>query len=372
LLGFRQSDVFGSKKLQQFSRSNAVDDYMTPKYVWKFLQPFIPKGKTISDPFTGDGWSARHLRSLGFLVKDHEGQDFFNLGREDLADAVVSNPPFSKKKEVLRRLKELDVPFMLILPLFVLSTKYLRDLFGSEIKLIIPPRRLHFRKLGEEEAFGTCSFETAFFCWKIELKESITYLEHQDDGDDEEVQRRKHTFVGGRKIATFTESARVHSVDEYMTPFEVWEQIEPFIPRCKIISDPFYGDGMSARYLRQMGFLVKDHEGDDFFDLAPEDFGDVIITNLPFSKKQQCFRRLEELDIPFITIAPWSSVVSKYIRELFGDSMQYLIPRKRLHFRKRDDEEVSKQCSFETVFYCWKIPNLPNQMNYIEDLLEKK
>ena len=55
---------------------------------------------------------------------------------------------------------------------------------------------------------------------------------------------------------------------------------------------------------------------------------------MPFSKKQQCFRRLEELDIPFIAIAPWGTVMSKYIRDLFGDSMQYLIPRRRLKMSK--------------------------------------
>ena len=54
------------------------DDYMTPKYVWENIQPFIPKDKIIWEPFFGDGTSGEHLRELGFEVI-HKPIDFFRF-----------------------------------------------------------------------------------------------------------------------------------------------------------------------------------------------------------------------------------------------------------------------------------------------------
>ena len=83
------------------------DDYMTPKTAWEDIQNYIPKDKTIWEPFYGDGQSGRDLRELGFNVI-HEPLDFFE---NDLGEIIISNPPFSKSSEVLTRLKELGKPF---------------------------------------------------------------------------------------------------------------------------------------------------------------------------------------------------------------------------------------------------------------------
>ena len=34
--------------------------------------------------------------------------------------------------------------------------------------------------------------------------------------------------------------------DEYMTPKYAWENIKDFIPKDKVIWEPFYGDGKSG------------------------------------------------------------------------------------------------------------------------------
>lgn len=103
------------------------DDYMTPKYVWENIIQYIPKNKTIWESFYGDGTSGLDLSNLGFNVI-HDKDDFFLNNKGDI---IVSNPPFSKKKEVLKRLKQLDKPFILIMPSSTINTQYTRELFSN-------------------------------------------------------------------------------------------------------------------------------------------------------------------------------------------------------------------------------------------------
>ena len=74
---------------------------MTPKYAWEWIKDFIPKDKQIWEAFYGDGESGRYLTDLGFNVI-HEEVVFFT---NNVGDIIVSNPPFSQKKEIFTRKK---------------------------------------------------------------------------------------------------------------------------------------------------------------------------------------------------------------------------------------------------------------------------
>jgi len=154
------------------------DDYMTPKYAWEHIKHLIPKNKVIWEAFYGDGKSGEYLRELGFEVI-HEPIDFFE---NDLGDIIVSNPPFSKSKEVVKRLKELDKPFIIILPASKIATSYFREYFmNSGLQLIIPKKRIHFEKQVEgkivDNLKSACNFDCFYYCYKIGLENSITWLE---------------------------------------------------------------------------------------------------------------------------------------------------------------------------------------------------
>ena len=108
------------------NKTFAIDDeYMTPKKAWEDIKDFIPKDKILWEAFYGDGKSGEYLQEMGFNVI-HKKVDFFT---NDLGDIVVSNPPFTKKKEVLTRLKELNKPLILIMKSSVINTLYMRKLF---------------------------------------------------------------------------------------------------------------------------------------------------------------------------------------------------------------------------------------------------
>lgn len=145
------------------------DDYETPLSAWRSLAEVVPKDGVVWDPFYGSGASGEHLRSLGFKVI-HQKEDFFSVDRGDL---ILTNPPFSKKKEVLTRLKELGKPFAVLLPASVLGTKMLRSLF-PDIQLLIPNGRISFVKNGEQTK--SVWFASFWYCWKLRLPKDILFL----------------------------------------------------------------------------------------------------------------------------------------------------------------------------------------------------
>ena len=151
------------------------DDYMTPKYAWENIKHLIPKDKVIWESFFGDGTSGIYLKELGFDVI-HKEVDFFE---NNLGDIIVSNPPFSQTQEILKRLKELDKPFILILPSSKINTQYVRENYknkNSELQLIIPRKRIQFIKNGNELQ-NKCNFDCFYYCYKMNLEKDIIWLE---------------------------------------------------------------------------------------------------------------------------------------------------------------------------------------------------
>ena len=151
------------------------DDYMTPKYAWENIKQFIPKDKVIWEAFYGDGKSGEYLKEMGFNII-HDKEDFFLNNKGDI---VVSNPPFSESKQILNRLKELEKPFILILPSSKINTQYVRENFkntDSSLQIIIPRKRIQFIKNGNELQ-NKCNFDCFYYCYKMNLPRDIIWLE---------------------------------------------------------------------------------------------------------------------------------------------------------------------------------------------------
>jgi hypothetical protein len=152
------------------------DDYMTPKSAWDAIKHLIPKGKVIWEAFYCDGTSGRFLSELGFEVV-HENVDFYT---HDLGDIIVSNPPFSDAKNVLKRLLVLDKPFILTMPSGKISTQYFRQTFKDKVQIIIPADRIQFTKLVDgavpTDFKSRCSFDCFYYCYQIGLEHDITWL----------------------------------------------------------------------------------------------------------------------------------------------------------------------------------------------------
>jgi hypothetical protein len=154
---------------------------MTPNHAWKNIEEYIPKDKVIWEAFYGDGKSGEYLRELGCKEVIHEPIDFFE---ENKGEVIISNPPYSKKKEIFTRLKELDKPFIMICPCSMLTTQYIRQLFSKSetpLQIIIPRKRIQFiKKINGEipkDFKQQCNFDTFYYCYKMNLPRDMIWLE---------------------------------------------------------------------------------------------------------------------------------------------------------------------------------------------------
>jgi hypothetical protein len=160
------------------------DKYITPKYAWEWIQDFIPKDKIIWEPFN-DGsekslLSSKYLQELGFKVispsynEETKENDFFTSNEGDI---IVSNPPFSIRKLILKRLMELDKPFILILPTSTINNQYFKPL-KKHIQIIIPKRRINFTNFNENKSGkkkSNCCFDCLYICYKMNLPKDLIW-----------------------------------------------------------------------------------------------------------------------------------------------------------------------------------------------------
>jgi hypothetical protein len=153
------------------------DDYMTPRYAWENIKQYIPKDKIIWEAFYGNGQSGADLQDMGFNVV-HEPVNFFE---SNYGEVIVSNPPFSKSKEVMERMLELDKPFILLMPSSKINTSYFRAWKDKGIQIIVPRKRIHFEKLVNgvipADYKSSCNFDCFYYCYKIGLERDIIWLD---------------------------------------------------------------------------------------------------------------------------------------------------------------------------------------------------
>ncbi len=147
------------------------DNYETPFSAWKSIIDLIPKDKIYYDSFYCKGSSGNHLRNLGLNVI-HENVDFFSNTFD--YDIIITNPPFSIKKQVLKKLFQDSKPFIMIMPVAVLCSKMYRP-FIDQTTIIIPSSRIQFVKNGDTTQ-GKCPFDSVYYCWKMNLNSKIICL----------------------------------------------------------------------------------------------------------------------------------------------------------------------------------------------------
>ena len=117
----------------------ASDEVYTPAYAVKPILKYIDKGNkpqyTIWCPFdTEKSEYVKLIREEGYkVIASHidEGKNFFYYEPEEKYDFIISNPPFSLKDDILKRLYELHKPYAILLPIPALQGQkrfpYIKD-----------------------------------------------------------------------------------------------------------------------------------------------------------------------------------------------------------------------------------------------------
>ena len=92
-------------------------------------------------------------------------------------DCVISNPPFSLKFKIIKRLVSFNKPFILLFPFGSINTSAFLDAFDNntnDISLIIPKGRIKF--IVDGSVAKSPSFETCYLCYKIGI-DKLVFLE---------------------------------------------------------------------------------------------------------------------------------------------------------------------------------------------------
>jgi hypothetical protein len=167
------------------------DEWETPMYAlrdllqWEGMQ--MPHDAVVYEPFVGSGHSTNCLKKLGYNVLT-QSANFFQHERPASDVYLITNPPFTIKKECLQRiLVEWDVPkFAILLPAPVLQTNYFQDMIKhvASLDVMVPTTRIKFMKNGVMDP--KCSgFNVVWVCRGMPIKRPIQmhYLNHEGDKD---------------------------------------------------------------------------------------------------------------------------------------------------------------------------------------------
>ena len=141
---------------------NKKDEYYTPAIMVYPIIEYLKAGSTIWCPFdTKDSEFVRVFKTYGFnVIHSHiwEGLDFFEYEPSEPYDYIISNPPFTKKLEVLERLYNLNKPFAMILGLPILNYQVIGNFFRDKnLELLIFDKKVSFDG-------NTASFNCSYFC----------------------------------------------------------------------------------------------------------------------------------------------------------------------------------------------------------------
>ena len=165
------------------SRDAESDEYLTSRYavlpIVKYLK--IKKYHNILCPFDKqDSRYVRVLQSNGFNIKySHiETKNFFTYTMQGIKDidCIVSNPPYSIKTQVVKRLYELGKPFMMLLPQNCLQSKERTHYFikyGLEY-LGFDSRICFYTNNDLTKIRVGNHFASGYFCWKV-LPEKLMF-----------------------------------------------------------------------------------------------------------------------------------------------------------------------------------------------------
>lgn len=162
--------------LKDCEKWNVHDDFYTRKKTWEAITPFISSDKTIYEfcLLNSNEQSKKYFQELGYNVIGNKTIDFLKDNvEEDQADILVSNIPFSSeiKKKMLKKLVELDKPFIIIMNSLNLFTKYFMDIFkDKDIYFIYPSSKIHYDKYDNgilQPTKNNTSFYSIYVCYKV-------------------------------------------------------------------------------------------------------------------------------------------------------------------------------------------------------------
>ena len=157
---------------------NKNDEYYTPAYAVEPIAKYLKEGSTIWCPFDKEESEfVKVFKDKGFkVIHGHieDGKDFF-LEEVPNCDYIISNPPYSLKGEVFKRLIDIGKPYaMLINFQGIFDHKERFTMFrDNRTEMLWLSPRVNYIKPGDSSTSGV-PFQSGYLCSGI-LEEQLKF-----------------------------------------------------------------------------------------------------------------------------------------------------------------------------------------------------
>lgn len=160
------------------------------------------------------------------------------------------------------------------------------------------------------------------------------------------------------------------SPNDFQTPKYALLPLLPYLNKEWNIWECSSGKGNLVKGLNEYGynsFGTDILEGYDFLTYEPDNY-DCIITNPPFSIKQQFLQRAYELKKPFAFLLPLTTLETSKRQNLFETyGLEMILFDKRINFETPNKVEKSGSW-FATAWFCYGL-NIGKQLSFVKLLM---
>lgn len=161
---------------------------------------------------------------------------------------------------------------------------------------------------------------------------------------------------------TYTPDYAVKPIIKYVKDYASRNWKENLVVWCPFDTEESY----YVKLLRASGFtVVATHIDNDenFFYYEPEEY-DIIVSNPPFSVKDDIIKRLYELNKPYAMLLPIPSLQGQKRFPYMKDCQALIFDKRINYFKDMKTKEIQKGVSFGSFYLCRKF--LPNDLIFEE------
>ncbi len=149
--------------------------------------------------------------------------------------------------------------------------------------------------------------------------------------------------------------------DNLHTPAYAIKPLLKYIPKGITVWEcTDYGKSEITRLLKEHGCKVISTDiEENFFEYIPKEHFDMIITNPPYSLKDEFLKKCYEWNKPFCLLLPITTLEGKTRGEMFRkNGVEVMVFDGRVQFMENMIENYNKRKSgnwFNTSWFCWKV-----------------
>lgn len=166
--------IINSKEVLYSKGSN--DECLTLGYAVYPILKYIPNEWTVWCPFDKEySEFVKQIRGKGNkVIRSHisEGKDFYTYEPNEHWDCIISNPPFTRKKDIFERALSFNKPFALIMSNTWLNDAAPKKIFAEkDLQLLMFDKRMKFINNGVIN--NKITFSSSYYCYKFLPKQII-------------------------------------------------------------------------------------------------------------------------------------------------------------------------------------------------------